>query len=207
MKKKIIKTAIIIACVLIAAALVLGVVYNVMKNQNRLSDEEAEKIVTELVVNSQKVNYFIWGNGPKAAEGQDGILSTVTGAQYRRVADDSMYKSVEELKTAILNVYSADFYEKSIKYGCFEGSEGATEDAAEIRPRYIDNDDGVLCTDITNEGFALSTRINCTGAKVVSANFDKLDVEVEATVGDEETTLILTLVLQDEGWRLDTPTY
>ena len=169
-----------------------------------ITDEEAKAILTELLPKAEVINEIIWGEGLSVEPGQDPALNTVTAAQYRTVAEDALYQSTDELKTAIAEVYSDDFIAKTINYAAFEGADDALEDTeAQMYPRYKDNDEGVLTVDITNPGFEISTVIYPETVKVVDAEDNKQELEVESNNGK----LKLVIVKQESGWRLDTPTY
>ncbi len=170
-----------------------------------IADTEAQAILTELLPKAEEINDIIWGTGLPIEPGQDEALKTVTAAQYRTVAKDAPYQSTEELKTAIAEVYSDAFIENTVNYTCFEGADDALEDTeAQMYPRYKDNDAGVLIVDITNPGFELTTEIDPASARVVSAESDnKQTLEVETNNGK----IKLVIVKQENGWRLDTPTY
>lgn len=197
---------------LVVAALIVGGIFLFIKIYNHaelLPDSEAQKILSELVPKSEEINEIIWGKGLPVAEGQDPVLNSVTAAQYRLVSESSPYKNTEELRKAIAEVYSEEYIEKTIEYAAFKGAEGAIENSvsSQMYPRYTDNDAGSLLIDITNTGWNLDTVIDPSSAKAVEAERNKQTLEVKATVAGKETTLTLVIVEQDEGWRLDTPTY
>ena len=170
-----------------------------------ITDSEAQQILAELLPRAEELNEIIWGKGLPIEPGQDEALKTVTAAQYRTVAKDAPYQSTEELKTAIYGVYSEAFYNNTIKYACFEGADDALEDTqAQMYPRYKDNDAGVLIVDITNPGLEITTKIDVSSAKVVSAESDyKQTVEVDTNNGKMK----IVIVNEGSGWKLDTPTY
>lgn len=197
---------------LIVAAVIVGGIFlfiHFYNDAELISDTEAQKILSELVPKSEKINEIIWGKGLDVAEGQDPKLESVTAAQYRLVSEDSPYKNTEELRKAIAEVYSEGFIEKTIEYTAFKGAEGALEESvsSQMYPRYKDNDAGQLLIDITNPGWELNTVIDSSTAKVVDAERGSQTIEVKATIEGEKTTLKLVIVEQENGWRLDTPTY
>ena len=169
-----------------------------------IPDSEAQQILTELLPKAEEINDIIWGKGLPVEPGQDGPLKTVTAAQYRTVSKDAPYQSTDELKKAIAEVYSDAFIENTVNYTCFEGADDALENTeAQMYPRYKDNDAGVLIVDITNSGFEITTEIDPASAKVISAEGNKQTLEVETN----NSKIKLVIVKQENGWRLDTPTY
>ena len=170
----------------------------------KITNEEAKAILDELLPKTTEINEIIWGKGLAVEPGQDGILTTVTAAQYRRVAKDVPYQSTEALKAAIAEVYSDNYISTSINYICFDGVSASLEDSnTELYPRYRDNDDGELIIDITNEGFTLTTVIDTSSVNVVSAKGNKQTLEVDSNNG----RIKIVIIEQDDGWRFDTPTY
>lgn len=169
-----------------------------------ITDDEAKGILEELLPKAEQINDIIWGQGLPVEPGQDGILNTVTAAQYRTVAKDSPYQSTEELKAAIAEVYSDAYIKSSIDYICFEGAGAELESAeTDLYPRYKDNDDGVLIVDITNKGFELTTEYDISSVKVVSASGKKQTLEVDSNIGKVK----LVIVDQNGEWRFDGPAY
>ncbi len=169
-----------------------------------IADSEAQQILTELIPKAEEINDIIWGKGLPVEPGQDGPLKTVTAAQYRTVAKAAPYQSTEELKAAIAEVYSDAFIANTVNYTCFDGADDALENTeAQMYPRYKDNDAGVLIVDITNPGFEITTKIDPATAKVISAEDNKQTLEVETNNGK----IKVVIVQQENGWRLDTPTY
>lgn len=67
---------------------------------SRMTDEEAQKILMELVPKSEELNKIFWGEGLPVEDETNEALNSVTSAQYRAVAQDSEYKSIEDIKKA-----------------------------------------------------------------------------------------------------------
>lgn len=206
MKKRIKLTAIILATVLALGA-VAGGIYLYKKNANKLTNEEAKQILDDLIPKAEKINGIIWGKGLPVENGTLPALDSVTTAQYRTVDSACGYGKVEDLRKAVSEVYSERYIETGINYTAFDGATDENGTEYSISPRYTDNNDGRLCIDITNSGFNLDTKISTDKTEVKSCDFDKVTVEVKATVSGMEVPLDITLVKQENGWRLDTPTY
>lgn len=200
--KKILISVIIILAVLLIITAIVGVLH--YKWSRTITDAEAREVLEELVPKSKEINEIIWGAGLPVEPGQDPALNTITAAQYRSVAKDCPYRTTEELKAAIAEVYSGSYIKNAINYICFDGADDALENTeAQMYPRYKDNDRGELIIDITNKGFALTTEIDVSTVKVVSAWRNKQNLEVESNIG----TIKLAIVKQGSVWRLDSPTY
>lgn len=74
-----------------------------------MTDEEAQKILMELVPKSEELNKIFWGEGLPVEDETNEALNSVTSAQYRAVAQDSEYKSIEDIKKAAESVFSSDY--------------------------------------------------------------------------------------------------
>ena len=203
------KTKIIV--IILAAVLILGLlaggIYLLRKNANRISDTEAKEILSELIPKAQKINDIVWGKGLPVLDSAPPELNSIKGAQYRAVDSSCGFANTDDLKKAIAEVYSQRYIETAINYTAFEGTGAEDGELYATYPRYKDNNDGLLCIDIENPGFELTTEISTDAVKVKSADFEKITIETNAKVGGVTVPLELVLVKEDNGWRLDTPTY
>lgn len=208
MKKPIVKKILIAVAILLVAALITGGVILILKNKNKLSDNEAEKILSELLPKAEKVNEIIWGEGLPVAEGQDGIIESVTGPQYRLVDSSCGYSNTEDIAKAVAEVYSTSYIENDLNKILFEGD---TEDVRfMLYQRYKNNDDGNLIINIVQKEneYVGQNKIDPSTVKVTGVNFDEVYLSVEQTLFDGSTAEIkLTLVKEKSGWRLNDPTY
>lgn len=203
--KKFIKFIVIAVVILLA----VFAVYRLFIYTEPIPDEEAKKILTELLPKAYEINDVVWGEGLPVAEGQNPPLITVTGAQYRLVSEDAPYHSTEQLRKAICEVYSEDYVAQTIDYFAFKGDEGALEAVSDnIYPRYSDNDAGQLLINITSaKRTMVPSDIDISTAKVVSAKGNKHTVEVKENYEGKVITRTFVLVDQDDGWRLDSMAY
>lgn len=209
MKKKItIKKLLMALAVILALGIIAGGVTLYLKGANKLTDAEAEKVLEELLPKADEVNEIIWGNGLPVAEGQDGLLSTVTGAQYRSVDENCGYENIEAIKKAIAEVYSQSYIESDINKILFEGD---LEDLSFLLyPRYMENDEGKLIINIAQNGFdnVGENKIDPSTVKVTGAKFKEVYITVTQTLfNGEKEELELTLVKEKDGWKLNDPTY
>lgn len=185
-----------------------------------MKNEEARAILSELVPKSQEVNEILWGEGLPLDDESNGALSTVKGAQYRPVAADCGYTSIEQIKEKASSVYSED-YLKQVYATAFGEYETDEEDKAEeetgkntaeslglnkLYARYIE-EKGVLYEDITYTKYTLSTVIYPETAVVTDEGIGIIECRVDCLVGGEKNTMKITLREQDGRWLLDSPTY
>lgn len=201
-------------CILLISSVVFSGCASSMKN------EEARAILSDLVPKSQEVNEILWGEGLPLADESNGALATVKGAQYRPVASDCGYTSVDQIKELASSVYSADYLKQvyATAFGEYETDEKdkteaeTGESTAEslglnrLYARYIE-EKGVLYENITYTKYALSTVIYPETAVVVDEGIGLIVCRVDCLIGGEKNTMKITLREQDGCWLLDSPTY
>jgi homoserine dehydrogenase len=126
-------------------------------------------------------------------------MNTVTTAQYYPVADDCLYKSVADIKTAAVKVLSAD-YLASVYTMLFEGT-------GDIEPRFADNKDGLLTVDICYNTYDFNTEIFPQTAVIKESGAGLIRAEVDCKTDGEPDKMNITLRQQDGVWLIDSPTY
>lgn len=165
---------------------------------SKMSDAEARSILADLIPRSQQLNAIFWGS----AAVPEGIepMSTVTTAQYYPVAEGFPYKTVDELKAAAGQVFSAE-YLAPIYTVMFDGVDQYTP------PRFKDGNGGELTVDICFDSYEFSTEIYPETAVVTEKGSGLVVAEVDCSVGGRPDKMNVTLRLQDGIWLLDSPTY
>ena len=187
---------------------------------SRMTDEDAQKILMELVPKSEELNKIFWGEGLPVEDETNEALNSVTSAQYRAVAQDSEYKSIEDIKKAAESVFSSDYLNQiyAAAFGEYEDQTQKTEDEETgtvnaddlglntLNARYIE-EKGVLYKDITYSEYTLSTEIDETSAKVVKSGVGIIICRVDCTVAGEKKTMEIALRNENDIWLIDSPTY
>ena len=179
--------------------------------------------MAELIPKAAELNEIIWGKGLPVDPEAEPLLETVTGAQYRPVAPDAAYKSTDELRAAIAEVYSDAYIRSAINYTAFEGSEGA-DDGYELYPRYSDmrlvsEDDvvtDILGIDITGRGFELKAVLDPSDVRferrILEWNglwwqSELITVSLTEEFNGSTSRRELNLRIEAGVWLLDDPTY
>lgn len=204
-------------CVILASAvIVIAAVAAFLAFHNRIGDGKAREILSGLIEQSYEINDIVWGKGLPVEENSPQPMSSVSGAQYRAVAKDAGYQTVEELTDAIKEVYSDSFFANTIEYVCFKDVEPLTTDlngnpdtSTAVYARYTENK-GQLYADVMHPSFDTGTRsYDASSARVKKVWFDTVTVELDAvdTATGEKKRETLRLRKQASGWRLDEPTY
>ena len=219
--KKLIVILIVAASVAVLYAAAAGIGYLVLKGSRPISDGELAARMGELVPAAAEINEIIWGKGLPVDPAADPPLESVTGAQYRLVAPDAAYLTLDELRAAIARVYSEPFIREHINFVVFDGDEGIIR---EMRPRYTQMrftaPDGSsfdrLGVDITNKGFSLTAVIDPSSARFSHRavewdglwwDSDRIVVTVSETYNGVTRDRELSMRLQDGVWMLDEATY
>ena len=174
---------------------------------------EMRGIAEALIEASYEVNDIFFGEGLPAIErdSQFAIDNHVyymdEGGNYDYVAEESRYQTTAEIKAAAEAVYS-DEYLTSIYETMFVGV--ADEHAGMLYARYLDTDEGLKKSNI-HESMIMGKRIydydSMVMVKPSNAGFVNLEFDTHLEGSDEIVRVRLTLVREDDGWRLDSPTY
>lgn len=182
---------------------------------NTVDEAEIKEAAAALIEASYEINEIYFGDGlpyreeeVKYAEEQLGDENDVENAVYLNVKEDCGFKSVSEIKAATSAVYSKTYCEQLFKVG-FEGlqdSEGQLYRYA----RYVENE----YFDLTvRYGLEKESRtqgrtydIDSISVETVGRNFAIL--RVDSLIGSSPSAAVtLKIVKEENGWRLDTPTY
>lgn len=189
----------------------------------KITDDEAKAILEELVPKSLVLNEIFLGEGLPTEEVPDtGKYSF--GAEYYPVSSEAEYQSIDEIKADAEQIYSSD-YLRTLYQLAFDGvtseavatgdtQAGETEKVdpnapinTDISPRYKMKD-GKLYADVLYKGYNLTSNPDPSSAKIVKRKWETVVVEVSYTSnGTESGTMNISLVYENVGWRLDSPTY
>ena len=165
------------------------------------SDSEVIAEYKALYEKAQTVNGIVYGDGlPNVYEGD---VSELTSPHYVAVSEDCPYKSLDDIKAAVLDVYTEDYYNDVLKAVLFDGIE---DKHATVHPRYKEQD-GVLMTDVTYDAFESITgaRNDLDAAYVIRSSSGTVEIGAPRYLNgvkqasDKKTTMIMT----ENGWRFD----
>jgi hypothetical protein len=174
--------------------------------------EEIYDEAVALIEASYAVNDAIFGYGlPVWPIGDEhshlaGVYRDSDSAAYERVTDRTPYLSAGELRDAMAAVYSSGYVE-SLSETLFDGFVmGSTV----VRAQLYESEDG-LYQRADREVLIPRQRIYdyATMRVVKPSNAHFVTIELESHLPGEQQTLTvrLSLLLESDGWRLDTPTY
>lgn len=198
-------------CLTALALLLCGV--GCAKQAPGITDEEAEKILTELLPKSQEMMKIFYGDGLGVDEYEEDDLQV--NVQYEPVVAGQGYESVADLKKAMDGVFSAG-YKVELYTLMFDGYSEAEESEGDgevssldstIYPRYKDVD-GKLCINVRYRMLNVRTIPSAVGATVIDGDADRVTVQISYTTEDGKSgKMNVTLAKEGDTWLIDGPTY
>ncbi len=207
--KRIVKIASLLIAVIMAA--MMGVSCGV-----DYTDEEIKKEAEKLIESSFQINDIYFGKGLPISEKDSEAAKKfaeengfeLDNVQFLPVTEESPYFSIEDIKAATAKVYSKAYCESLYKTA-FEGF--SLQDGSQaVFAKYIEDESGTLTVRIDLAENTLPVRTYDYSTMKVKAKKDtSVKVEMVSYLDGkkEEKPVVFTLVKEENGWRLDTPTY
>ena len=201
-----------IACLLLSLSLLLGLLASCgRRSQPPALDDVYDEIVA-LIEASHAVNDAVFGRGLPVYEigsdyaVQNGLYQDTDYASYQYVSAASPYRSISELTDALLAVYSEEYVE-SLRTVLFDGLVVGSK----VVRAQLSESSGELMQSTDYEPLYTHHHIYdySTMRMVKPSNASYITVELESRLEHEEQTMTvqLGLALDENGWRLDTPTF
>ena len=185
------------------------------------TDEEVIDAVSTLVPLSMELNDIYFGEGLPISDNREDVErfysmfeSDVTAVNYHPVSKDCKYQTEAQIKEATEAVFSSQYCEYLYELA-FNGistvfNEGTEKQYVETAAyaRYIESG-GVLTVrlDLPYEAMELDRVYDFSKAIITSKKPNYVIVSVPTEKDGEVLDVNLKLVLTDDGFRLDTPTY
>lgn len=158
------------------------------------ADEEILSALESLAPKATEMYGVIYGDTlPHGEEDKSGMCV---------VSSDSEYKSIAEIESAMLEVFT-DEYANVLKITAFMG---VSSDEGEISPKFFEQN-GILyvCPSVTDD-FNVPTEVDLTGAEVVKKNQYMAKVNIPLSEGEDDD-IEVTLKLIDGVWKIDSPLF
>ena len=205
---KINKNSIRLACIALVFIFVLGLT----GCQKKLTKEEATVKVAELVEASYELNEIVFGEGLEYIETEES-----KNTRYALVKENDKYNSIYDIELAISKVFSVK-YSNTMKKTAFEGQSGAVGGTG-VPARYIENKQGFLVLkektvhdesidgEKLNEGYFSIDVLKYDTSTIEIKKISRRFIEAYVTSLGGEQTILVTLILEENGWRIDSPTY
>ena len=184
--------------------------------------EEIGAALAELIPASLPINDIYFGEGlPFAGEEErikqffESFELNENASNYYPISEECEYQTVEEIKNAAMAVYSPDYCEylftmafSGISDTFNEGMEDEFTTTA-VYARYLELS-GVLTKRVLEEDEIIKTNrtYDVEDFKVIINREEFVTVEVQSYVdGVKDLVIEVKLILTENGWRLDSPTY
>lgn len=205
---KINKNSIRLACIALVFIFVLGLT----GCQKKLTEEEATLKVAELVEASYELNEIVFGEGLEYIETEES-----KNTRYALVKENDKYNSKYDIEVAINKVFSVK-YSTTMKNTAFEGQSGAVGGTG-VPARYIENKQGFLVLkektvhdesidgEKLDEGYFSIDVLKYDTSTIEIKKISRRFIEAYVTSLGGEQTILVTLILEENGWRIDSPTY
>lgn len=179
------------------------------------NDPETVAAAEELIEKSYEINEIFFGKGlavdeesrQEALEGFD-AQSDVQKVAYAKADALCGYDSVSSLKEAALSVYTEQYCEVLFA-SAFNGIKDAIGNTVEYA-RYIDDEFGFLTVrvDIEEDAIKLDRTYDLSTITITKQTDSFALFTVDSLVaGEPSDTVRIKMVMTENGWRLDTPTY
>ena len=183
---------------LVSVLMLLVIAVTVLSACGKPDETEVLEAFKALYEKSVTVNEYVYGNGLPS----DTAWDEQTSPQYEAVSESSPYKTRAELEKAILEVYSAEYYNEAIVYSLFSGYGESSKKAS----RYSEGS-GAFKVNVADKGRDVSGRFDMNTAVIVELSYEHAVISATYTKGDSVNTYKLSMVMTENGWRFDIPTF
>ena len=175
-----------------------------------MSDGEIREIYRELVEASYTLNDVYYGDGlpfvndPETMASLAGVSSRYS---YMPVAKTAPYQSEAEIRQATEAVFSETLCEHLFVLA-FEGMSTENEETV-VFARYIEQDEILTVRiDLADESLPMGRTYDFDSMTIISQNKNRITASFETEMnGEKSVNVKLTLIKEEAGWRLDSPTY
>lgn len=173
--------------------------------------DEIRAALETLIPASAELNEIYFGLGLPTAADEEGYANPDDGLVYEQVLPSCKYQTEAELREATLAVFTESYANVLFERG-FSGLSVKYDDnglTSTLYAMYIETD-GVLTkrTNVKDEALRLGREYRIDKMTVVRQKNDYVVVDIPTMMdGKESVTVTLKLVITENGWRLDSPTY
>ena len=167
-------------------------------------DEEIAAAAEALIADSVEINVIYFGAGLPSVKKDSAEALAFTNYSYLPVDPSTGYASINDIKAATKKVYSASYCEYlfTLAFSGITEENGTTAAYA----RYMEHFDGTLAVRREIEGYPVRTYDG--PVTVVKNQGTTATVRVQSYVdGKADVEVDVQMVLEKDGWRLDSPTY
>lgn len=182
--------------------------------------EEMREIVIPLIEKSEELNVIYFGEGlPLTVDPEDAerfysaFDSDIESISYHPVDKSCGYTSIDEIKSATLEVFTESYSEYLFTLAFTGISDTVNDGVGDKREtsayaRYLEQS-GVLTAriDLADEAMTLGRVYDTDELEIVREKDNYVLVSIPTELNGREYDVELKLIETADGWRLDTPTY
>ncbi len=200
--------------------LIFGLLMSFISCGGKYTSAEMREIVEPLIEASEILNVVYFGEGLPVSVDEDeaeafysSFDTDVESLNYHPVAEDSAYTTEAEIREDTLAVFTEE-YSKFLFDRAFVGvsdtydnGEGEVTQTA-VYARYIERNGRLTVRlKLSEEAYELGRVYDFSTLKIVQERKNYVIVEIETELGGVISPVELKVVLTEDGWRLDSPTY
>ena len=165
----------------------------------RVKDDEAIKIVNELVEVSYELNVIYFGNGLEHEIAEDDTNS------YVRVSEDALYTKKKPLVEKTNEVFSKS-YAQGIISSAFVGAGGGIDSTASF-PRYVEDYDGILTIRRDSVVVDEIAQYDFSTTKIIKNSKNLIIARIMTKNLSSNVEVQIQFVYEDKAWKIDSATY
>ena len=165
------------------------------------NDEELINEIKALYEKSLEINEYIYGNGLEHTVDPVELVDKKS-PYYVSLDENAKYKTINELKDAVLEVYSTGYYSLAIENMLFTGY----GDNNKLKAKYKE-ENGFILIDALCIKSDLSGRFDFSTAKVEKKSSNSVTIRADYIRDGKVNSYTLIVVKTENGWRFDTPSF
>lgn len=188
---------------------------------NKTSPEEIRAALEELLPKAEEMNVIYFGEGLPMTEEADVLKefyasfdTDIESINYQPVDPACGYTNETELREATLEVYTESYSDYLFELA-FTGISAVYDEGTEKQytmtstyARYLEQN-GILTAriNLADEAIELGRTYDLDGMEIVTEKDNYVVVRIPSEMNGKQLDVDLKLVLTEDGWRLDSPTY
>ena len=187
----------------------------------KVDEEELRTALGELIEKSAELNVIYFGEGLPMTEDATVLESfyatfdtDIKSINYQPVDPECGYANETELREATLEVFTENYSEYLFERA-FSGISAVYDEGTEdqytstaVYAMYIE-ENGILTAriDIADEAMPLGRTYDLSGMEIVRMRDNYVVVKIPSEMDGKALDVELKVVMTENGWRLDSPTY
>lgn len=205
----------------LTAVLVLGTVLSSCGGGMKVTEDDMRTVLAELLPKAEELNVIYFGEGLPMTEDAEALNAfynsfdtDITSINYHPVDPACGYENEQQIREATLEVFT-EAYSEYLFERAFSGisatyDEGTAEQRTEtaVYAMYIEQN-GILTArvDLAEEALTLGRVYDLDALEIDHTRENYVVVTIPTELDGRALDVDLKLVMTDDGWRLDSPTY